>query len=202
MYPSAQDLPALISSRICHDLASPLMAIQNGLEMLELSGLAQTPETVLLADSVRAARTRMEFFRIAFGSATREAEVPADKCRAVLADHLAERRIAVRWQSAQRVTRREAKLAFLLAQCCEVAMPRGGTLEICGKSEEWRLSARSETLRHDPEVWALLLSRDGEVAPARVQFVLAAELAAGAGLSLLVTPSEGALSVVAAPEKA
>ena len=32
------DLAALISSRICHDLISPIGAINNGLELLGMSG--------------------------------------------------------------------------------------------------------------------------------------------------------------------
>ena len=33
-----ENLAALVTSRLCHDLVSPLGAIGNGLELLELSG--------------------------------------------------------------------------------------------------------------------------------------------------------------------
>ena len=33
-----EDLAVLLGSRLCHDLVSPLGAIGNGLELLELSG--------------------------------------------------------------------------------------------------------------------------------------------------------------------
>ena len=43
------NLATLIGSRICHDLISPIGAIHNGLELLELSGgMSQTPEMQLI----------------------------------------------------------------------------------------------------------------------------------------------------------
>ena len=59
------DLAALVSSRICHDLISPIGAINNGLELLNMSGLAHDgPEIQLIGDSVKSARARIRFFRI------------------------------------------------------------------------------------------------------------------------------------------
>ena len=39
-----QDIAALLGSRICHDLISPLGAISNGVELLEMSGAQMGPE--------------------------------------------------------------------------------------------------------------------------------------------------------------
>ena len=64
-----EDLTALVGSRICHDLISPLGAIGNGLELLQLSGLPQGPEWALIAESVENASARIRFFRIAYGAA-------------------------------------------------------------------------------------------------------------------------------------
>lgn len=61
------DLSALIGSRICHDLISPISAIGNGVELMELSGIERTPEIDLIAQSVENANARIRFFRIAFG---------------------------------------------------------------------------------------------------------------------------------------
>ena len=65
------DLPALIGSRICHDLISPIGAINNGLELLEMAGTgaAPGPELALIGQSVESASARIRFFRIAFGAA-------------------------------------------------------------------------------------------------------------------------------------
>ena len=43
------NIAALIGSRICHDLISPIGAINNGLELLTMTGVAQSPELALIA---------------------------------------------------------------------------------------------------------------------------------------------------------
>lgn len=40
------DLSALIGSRICHDLISPLGAIANGVELMALTGAEKTPVSI------------------------------------------------------------------------------------------------------------------------------------------------------------
>ena len=56
-------LAALLGSRLCHDLVSPLGAIGNGLELLEVSGdfpgIAKSGEMMLIAESLEAARARI-----------------------------------------------------------------------------------------------------------------------------------------------
>jgi histidine phosphotransferase ChpT len=65
------DLAALVSSRICHDLISPIGAINNGLELLNMSGASPVgPEMQLICDNVKSASARIRFFRIAFGAAS------------------------------------------------------------------------------------------------------------------------------------
>ena len=146
-------LPALISSRICHDLASPLMAIANGLELLEMSGFGGTPEAELLSDSVKSARARMEFFRIAFGSAASEGQIGPRRAQEALGDHFRDRKIVVRWDVTDNVSRADAKSAFLLAQCCETAMPRGGTITLSRDGGAWVLIAETPTVRDVPDLW-------------------------------------------------
>ena len=63
------NLAALVGSRICHDLISPIGAINNGLELLGMSGDMSGPELELISDSVANANARIRFFRIAFGAA-------------------------------------------------------------------------------------------------------------------------------------
>ena len=57
------ELAQMVGSRLCHDLISPLGAIGNGVELLEMSpdfpGISDSPELRLIAESVAAARARM-----------------------------------------------------------------------------------------------------------------------------------------------
>ncbi|HMR60143.1 MAG TPA: histidine phosphotransferase, partial [Amaricoccus sp.] len=64
---SAPDLSALVSARLCHDLISPMGAIRNGMELLQMApGEAQSPEHALIADSLETALAKLRYFRLAF----------------------------------------------------------------------------------------------------------------------------------------
>ena len=74
----ATEIAALIASRICHDLISPIGAIGNGMELMALSsGQEQSsPELDLISQSVENANARIRFFRIAYGSPTDRLRAP------------------------------------------------------------------------------------------------------------------------------
>ena len=65
------ELAALISSRICHDVISPVGAIANGLEMLgEEQDESMREQTMdLIRKSATQASAKLQFARLAFGAA-------------------------------------------------------------------------------------------------------------------------------------
>ena len=65
---SAPDLAALLCSRVCHDIISPVGAINNGLELLDEGG-ADEDAMNLIRQSAKNASARLQFARIAFGAA-------------------------------------------------------------------------------------------------------------------------------------
>lgn len=185
MHPQTDELPALISSRICHDLASPLMAIANGLELLEMSGLGASPEAALVADSVKAARARMEVFRIAFGAAG-TGTLSDRKCAEALSHNYAERKIDVRWTGDVAIPRAEAKLAFLLVLCAEAAMPRGGSITVSAFDGDCQVRAAATQFKDIAALWDTLRQGEGAVGAAEVQFKLAHAAARDLGRALSV----------------
>ena len=67
---NAIDLASLLCSRLCHDLMSPVGALNNGIELLadETDPDMQEKCLELLADSARATANKLKFFRLAFGA--------------------------------------------------------------------------------------------------------------------------------------
>lgn len=65
------EFAALLVSRVCHDLVSPVGAVVNGLEVLEdETDLAMRADALrLVAMSAEQAAARLQFFRVAFGAA-------------------------------------------------------------------------------------------------------------------------------------
>jgi len=66
------DLAALLCSRVCHDVISPVGAIANGLELIDDPEMDdETKETALamVRSSAKTAAAKLKFCRIAFGAA-------------------------------------------------------------------------------------------------------------------------------------
>src|SRR5260370_40532632 len=67
----ALDLAALLCSRLCHDLISPVGAIINGLEVMEEDKDEETKTFALdlIKKSATQASAKLQFCRLAFGAA-------------------------------------------------------------------------------------------------------------------------------------
>lgn len=190
------DFAALIGSRICHDLISPLGAIGNGVELLEMSEAGTGPEVALISESVANANARIRFFRIAYGAAGGGGSVSAAEVRSILAAMTAGSRLKIDWQAAGDVPRPMAKLAFLALQCLETALPWGGEIIVTSDSG-WRAEARAARLNVDAALWANLTAAapDPAIAPAQVQFALLPVEARAQGRSLDWSQSDAGVTI-------
>ncbi|MGL6210926.1 MAG: histidine phosphotransferase family protein [Paracoccaceae bacterium] len=168
------DLAALLGSRICHDLISPIGAISNGVELLMMDGNVKGPEMALISESVANANARIRFFRVAYGSASQDQRISRSEVGGILTDLLRGGRLSVDWQSPNDLSRREVKLAFLLIQCLETAMPYGGKIAVDLTDGHWTLTAQSQKLRVNPDLWEVLSNpaAPAEIGAAHVHFLL------------------------------
>lgn len=175
-------LAALLGSRICHDLISPIGAISNGVELLQMSGASTGPELELIFASVENANARIRFFRIAFGVASEDQRIGSSEVQDILRDLTRGTRLSIDWNAPADLPREEVKRAFLMIQCFEAAMPWGGhiTIELDGGS--WRMIGQSDRLKDITPLWNALRDpeNDGEITAAEVQFLLLPLLLAAA----------------------
>lgn len=174
MYNNNTALASLLSARICHDLANPLGAISNGMELMELAGATRTPEFDLTADSIQNANAKLNFFRIAFG-ASDGSDVSAAQITKVLADVDPSARRQVEWAISTPTTRADAKVLFLLILCLESAMPRGGKITISSGNNGTTLSAQGAKLNCQNANWDHLSGHreNANLTPSEVHFELA-----------------------------
>lgn len=175
------DLTALLGSRICHDLISPIGAIGNGVELLFMDGGSARPELTLISDSVLHANARVRYFRLAFGAPGGvDQEIARSECTSILSDLTRGSRLKIEWTSPSSLPRREAKLAFLMLMCFETALPHGGTITVERGENRWHLNATGTRLKVDPALWEMLSNPAArpELTPGTVHFgLLGAELA-------------------------
>ncbi len=191
------DFAALIGSRICHDLISPIGAIGNGVELLQMGPGGKSPEVALIADSVANASARIRFFRLAFGSSAGEAQVARSEVEAILADLARGSRVAMAITGPAALSRREVKLAFLAAQCLESALPFGGQVAMDRGEQGWTLTGRSPRLKLDPDLWDLLANPApaAGIGAGQVHFALLCAEAQAQGRRLTVDLGEGEVRI-------
>ena len=194
------DLSALIASRICHDLISPIGAIGNGVELLTLErGGSDRPEFALIAESVANANARIRFFRVSFGAASGEQRLARTEVLSILTDLGRAGRITYAWTSQGDLSRRDVRLVFLLLQCLETFLPYGGRVEVTEGATSWTLRAEAQRMKIDPALWDILTipDTDARVEAGHVHFALARRglAALGKRLQADISPTEIRLTV-------
>ena len=191
------DFSALVGSRICHDLISPVGAIGNGVELIGMGG-STGPELELISDSVGNANARIRYFRVAFGLASPEQMVGVREIRAILSDLAIGGRVSYEWDVERDVPRQELRAVFLALMCLESALPYGGFLSISKVEGRWQMSAEGRKIAVEENLWADLtrVHRTVEITPGRVQFGLLPQIVADLERDLGVrnTPDQLTLS--------
>ena len=179
---NSANLATLIGSRICHDLISPIGAINNGLELLDMSGSLDGPEMELISDSVDNAGARIRFFRVAFGAAGDQV-MSRSEVVSILEDPGCSGRLTVKWDPQEPLDRGCVRLVFLSLLCLETAMPYGGNVTVSQDNDNWTIRASTTRLSLDEDLWRQLTVSDASypITPAHVQFALLPVVAEEAG---------------------
>jgi len=145
---SSLDLAALLCSRVCHDVISPVGAIINGLEVLdgeedvEMRAIAMD----LIKKSAVSASARLQFCRLAFGAAgSFGALIDTGDAENVARDIFTNGRTVLQWNSARRMaSRNSAKLLLNLCLIAAGAVPRGGVIAVDISGDDNALTMRVE----------------------------------------------------------
>ena len=191
---STTDLAALLCSRLCHDMLSPVGALSNGLELLADE---KDPEMrkrcfELLDQSAKISTDKLKFFRLAYGAAGRFGdEVPSDEPRDLVAGLIAaNERVKFEWAVADPTLPKPAvKVLLNLSSIAIDALVRGGTLAIGAErrdgATEIAVRAAGPRVAFDGNIGKALdgsldeRELSGRTAPAHMIRLLAEELGGG-----------------------
>ncbi len=212
---NAIDLASLLCSRLCHDLLSPVGALNNGIELLADE---QDPEMrerclELLAESARASANKLKFFRLAFGAGGGFGdEIDTHEARSALEGlYGADKRTELGWMVAdEKLPKGAIKLLLNLAMIAGDALVRGGRLDVGAERHhgtlEMVIRAEGPRILLDPKLRDTIATghSGGEVEPRAAGAWLAHSLAAeGGGTIQLSDPSAPVLMIgVTLPEQA
>lgn len=206
----SHEFASLLCSRLCHDLLSPIGALNNGIELLadENDPDMRARCLDLLADSARASANKLKFFRLAFGAAggfgdevdTREARTAIEGLFG------SDGRIQVDWLVAEPTMSKPAlKVLLNLVLVASDAFRRGGRLDVGAERHEGGVDivirAEGERIALDPELRRVLLGEvsEDQVAPrAAAAWLVHALVEESGGAVQLMDEEEGVLLIGAA----
>ena len=205
---SAADLAALLCSKVCHDVISPVGALNNGLELLDEGG-ASDDALDLVRSSARTASARLQFCRLAFGaSGSAGAHIDTGDAQKVAEAYFEDERADLVWASRDRrlLPKNKVKLLLNLLLIAAAAIPRGGTLTLTmeGADEDVAFRLHSEGKRvRIPVAFDEMMDGDlpeNGVDAHVVQPYYTMLLAREAGMALGVELGETDVTITAAPE--
>lgn len=167
---SSLDLAALIASRVCHDIISPVGAITNGLEVLDEEGNEDMREFAmdLIRKSARQASAKLQFARLAFGAAgSAGAEIDLGDAEFVTTGYMLGEKAELEWLVPRLLMpKNQVKLLLNLVLIANHCVPRGGTirveLEQGGDVPVFRLTASGLNARIPAGIPDLLNDEDVE----------------------------------------
>ncbi|MBN8829577.1 MAG: histidine phosphotransferase [Sphingomonadales bacterium] len=197
--PDPIDFASLLCSRLCHDLLSPVGALNNGIELLADETDPQMREQCmgLLADSARTTAGKLKFFRLAFGAAGGYGgTIPMHEIRsAVDGMFAATGKVTTQWMvESDALSKPAAKLLLNLVLMTGEALPRGGTIAIGAEDRAGltEIAVRGEGARitFDPTIRAALGSGTGEVTSRTAAACMIRMLAEQCGGQILISPPE------------
>ena len=151
------DLAALLCSRVCHDVISPVGAINNGLELLDEGG-ADADAMDLIRTSALNASVRLKFARLAFGaSGSVGASIDTGEAERAAKDFAAaEKKTEVVWSGPRAIiAKNRVKLLLNLFLVAYSSIPRGGVIEVTLENPEldakFKIVARGKLMRLPPK---------------------------------------------------
>ncbi|MEJ1160900.1 histidine phosphotransferase ChpT [Prosthecomicrobium sp. N25] len=193
---AALDLAALLASRVCHDIISPVGAITNGLEVLDEDASEEMRSFAmdLIKKSARQASAKLQFARLAFGAAgSAGAEIDLGDAEQVTRGFMAGEKASIEWHAARvLMPKNKVKLLLNLVLIATHAIPRGGVIKVTVEGEparpSFRLVATGTNARIPPGVDGILVGRLPEQAPDAhmIQPIYAGLLARAADMNVSV----------------
>ena len=202
------DFAALLCSRVCHDLISPVGAIVNGLEVLEDDNdeATKTFALELIKKSARTASARLQFCRLAFGAAgSAGAQIDLGDAESVARGFLEDDKTKLTWGLPRiLLAKNRVKLLLNLLILAGQTIPRGGTLVVApvgeGDTMGFQITATGLNARIPQAVPALVTADPAAHVDAHaIQPFFTGMLARSCGLAVTLAPEGEAIVVAAKP---
>ena len=199
------DLAALLCSRVCHDVISPVGAIANGLELIDDPEMdAETKATALdmVRSSAKTAAAKLKFCRIAFGAAgSAGALIDMGEAGEIAKAFVGDEKVKLEWNAPrENRPKQQVKLVLNMMLMAMAGIPRGGLVTVTVEGDTFTARAAGDRAKVPEQISGVLAGTTELTAlDARlVQPYYAKLLARSAGLSLSMDMDEADVVVKAA----
>ncbi len=200
----ALDLAALLCSRLCHDLISPVGAIVNGVEVLDEDKDEETRTFALdlIRKSAGQASARLQFCRLAFGAAgSARAQIETGDAEKAARGLFEDDKLKITWNLPRELKpKNEVKLLLNMMLVAAGSVPRGGTVSVDPNAggPGFRITASGPNARVTPATAELLVGSPTQPVDAHgIQPFYTGILARECGLAVSAA-AEGETVIVAA----
>jgi histidine phosphotransferase ChpT len=198
----ALDLAALLCSRVCHDLISPVGAIVNGLEVLEEDKDEETKTFALdvIKKSALQASAKLQFCRLAFGAAgSAGAQIELGDAEKTARGLMEDGKTTIAWNLPRElVAKNRAKLLLNMLMVAGGCIPRGGALTVDPLGTGYRVTASGLNARLNPATADLLSGSPVQTVDAHaIQPLYTGILARDCGLTVAAAATGDAVVVTA-----
>jgi histidine phosphotransferase ChpT len=204
--PNSLEFAALLCSRVCHDLISPVGAIVNGIEVLDDNPKPEDRDFALdlIRKSAKTASARLQFCRLAFGAAgSAGAQIDLGDAQAMARGHIEDGKTVIAWNLPRLLLpKNRVKLLLNMLVIAQQTIPRGGSLTVDpigeGETMGFRVTATGLNARLPQNIADLLASTPAKDVDAHaVQPYYTRLLAEACGLKVALA-SEGEAVVATA----
>lgn len=199
------DLAALLCSRVCHDVISPVGAIANGLEVLDDEDDASMRDIAmdLIRKSARQASTKLQFCRIAFGAAgSAGAHLDLGDAGEIAKNFFTDDKTSIEWNAPHETrAKNQVKLLLNLAMMASSSIPRGGKITVNVSGEAISVRAAGETVKVPEKTLNFMTdpSNVDDMDSRLVQVYYAMRLAQAGGYNLMIAQDGSDIVIKADP---
>jgi len=204
--PDKLELAALLCSKVCHDLISPVGAIVNGLEVLDDNPKPEDRDFALdlIRKSAKTASARLQFCRLAFGAAgSSGAQIDLGDAQTMARGQIEDAKTSIAWNLPRLLLpKNRVKLLLNMLVIAQQTIPRGGRLTVDpvgeGEAMSFRVAATGLNARLPQNIVSMLASTHAAPVDAHaVQPYYTSLLADACGLKVSLAAEGDAMVVTA-----
>ncbi|MDN5249423.1 histidine phosphotransferase family protein [Bartonella sp. TP] len=204
---TATELSAYLTSKLCHDLISPISALNNAIELSEDDGF-QSDIVELLQQSAIKATHKLQFYRLAFGAyGGAESQIDLTEAQQVALHYMQHEKANLNWSELpENLSKFAIKLLLNLICITNKMLPRGGEIVATlfnntrsPQSEVFILEAKAEHIQIPSYLTAMAFGKlnSSEINAHNIQTYYSLLLAEQAHIELTLKHSETQLIIIA-----